>query len=729
MNRSLASLFALLALSSACGDPSRGGPEFTLTVAEGGQTTTALPWPSDLFLDDNGHVAPASLPLDDSAQTTSILKDLATIQDGFGVTTGAYFPVGRFPAQAGDPAIAVDEASLLGHVHLYQLSCKNGVAPSADELPIYVHLRAQDKPQRVYVRPQFGVVLREQCTYAYVVTRDVTSNQGALGPSADLEVLLGGAAPEARLQRAYEVYAPLRARLAAGPITPAQVAAATVFTTHSLTKDYVAARAALLAGAKPKATVQSVWARTATAADDGNLEQIFGTPAVEQPGMDNPGGMAHAAIEYVIHGTFLATDFLGGSTKNAIGIDATAVGQVEYDAAGAPKAKGTVLVPFTIVIPTGADLTKLKYAVVQHGLGSSRLDMMTVASTLATKGIASMVIDLPFHGARSAGAVDKLTELTSAMTPDGFAETDSNASLGFFAVSGNAAAGIPNLSPRAVRSHFFQSVNDIEAAFLLLSDGDLSAIFAREPRLATLKFDGSAVGYVSESFGSMIGTIVAAVQPNLVGAVLDVGGGGLLFPLLLNSATFAPLFGTLLDSNFGTNAAGGVDPPSTDWAYNLGQSLLDLGDALAFSPYVIPPQSYGTTGDMPCHVLQLSAWRDELVPNPANIALARGLGLDPVQLADGVAPDLLDWGATTKTGAVSGNGAAGRTAAFVQFHEAAHGMISVRGGFHRYDLSSGAPPFPMLTTPVPIANPTDRVHALTASFMDAVLKGAVPEVK
>jgi hypothetical protein len=279
-----------------------------------------------------------------------------------------------------------------------------------------------------------------------------------------------------------------------------------------------------------------------------------------------------------------------------------------------------------------------------------------------------------------------------------------------------------------VRSHFFQAVNDIEAAFLLLSDGDLSAIGAADSRLASLKFDKSSVGYVSESFGSMIGTIVAAVQPNLSGAVLDVGGGGLLFPLLLNSATFAPLFGTLLDSNFGTNAAGGTDPSDTDWAYNLGQSLLDLGDALAFAPYVIAPQTFNPS-DLPCHVLQLSAWRDELVPNPANIALARGLGLDPVQLADGVAPDLLTWDATIKTGTVSGNGASARTAAFVQFHEATHGMIAERVGLHRYDLSSGAPPYPMLATPVPVNNPIDRINQLVGDFMDAVLKGQTPEVK
>ncbi len=704
-----------------CQNPDGNGPAFTFTVAEGAQSTSALPWPSDLFMDANGHIAPASLPLSDSAQTTSLLNDLATLQDGFGVSSGAYFPV---DTAAGK----VDAASLVGNVHLYPLSCKNGSSPGTDELPVYAYLRASDKPQRVYARPVFGAVLHEACTYAYVITRDVKTDLGALAPSADLTALLSESAPGARLLHAHDVYAPLRAKLANGSIDAAQVAAATVFTTHTLTKDYLAARAALLAGAKPKATVSQIWARTPTTDDNGSLDTIFGVATVEQPGMDNAGGMAHAGIEYVIQGSYTATDFLGGATKNALGIDATVVGQVEYDAAGAPKAKGSILVPFTLVIPTGADLTNLKYSVIQHGLGSQRLDMMTVANTLATKGIASILIDLPFHGARSADAQDKLTDLTDAMAPDGFSEYSSNASLGFFSVNGNTAMGIPQLSPRSVRSHFFQAVNDLEAAYLLLGGGDLSAIGARDSRLAALKFDDTAVGYASESFGSMIGTIVAAFQPNLVGAVLDVGGGGLVFPLLLNSATFAPLFGTLLDSNLGTNAAGGVDPGDTDWAYNLGQSLLDLGDSLAFSPYVVGAQSYAT-GDKACHVLQLSAWRDEVVPNPANIALARGLGLQPVQLTDGVAPDLLDWGTTATQGMLAGNGTGGRTAAFVQFHEAGHSMLTQRQGYHRYDLSGGKPPFPALARPMPIANPTNRAHALTGSFLDAALKAQVPEVK
>ena len=727
MQRRLFVPFMSLVVSSllgACSDSSKptptSGPVATLTVADGAQSTDSIPWPSDLFLDASGHVAPAALPLGDSAQTTSLLNDLKTTQDGFGVFTGAYFPVA---------AGSVDPASLTSHVHLYPLSCKNGAPLPADEIPVYIRLRSQDKPQRIYARPETGIVLREACTYAYVITRDVvTSDMGALTPSADLTALLADASPEPRLAHAHDVYAPLRTRLASGAVTAVQVAAATVFTTHSLTPDYLKGRAQLVAAPKPKATVTYIFARTQASGDDGSLEYLFGTPEVEQPGMDNLGGVSHTGIDYVVQGTFQTIDFLGGTTKNAIGIDATVVGQVEYDANG-PKAKGMINVPFTLVIPTGADLTNLKYAVVQHGLGAERMDMITVANTLAVKGIASILIDLPFHGGRSPAAVDKVFAMTGVMGPDGFAETDANPSFGFFSLNGNPGAGIPNLSPRSVRSHFFQAVNDIERAFLLMSTGDLSAIGAKDARLTTLHFDATAEAYVGESFGSMIGTIVSAFEPKLVATVLDVGGGGTIFPLLLNSAEFAPLFGTLLDSNLGANAAGGNDPADTDWAYNLAEMLLDGGDSLAFSPYVVAQQTYSATADSPCHVLQLSAWHDEVVPNPANIALARGLGLTPLTLSDGVAPDVLSWAVTPATGMLSGNGAGGRTAAFVQFHDAIHVMMTERKGNHNYDLSKGVPPFPTLTTPVPVDNPIDRIHAIVGSFVDAALKGQVPKVQ
>ena len=224
-NRSIIAIVAALgALGAACGGSS--GPEATFTVVPGAQPLEALPWPSDLLRDDAGHVAVASLPLEDTAVRAQMIVDLNTEQDGFGVFSGAYFPVGRYDVGGKPEPLAVTEGSLTGNVHLLQLACADGTALPTDELPVYVHLRTHDKPQRIYARPERGVVLRERCTYAYVLTRAIATDQGALGPSADLAAVLDDAAPDSRLARAHDVFAPLRARLAKGPVPREDVAAA-----------------------------------------------------------------------------------------------------------------------------------------------------------------------------------------------------------------------------------------------------------------------------------------------------------------------------------------------------------------------------------------------------------------------------------------------------------------------------------------------------------------------
>lgn len=731
-----------------CGGGGSSGPVVTYTITAGTQELKGIPFPSDTLRDASGHVAIQTLEFGNgSPNFADILDDLNNEQDGFGATSGAFFPVGRYVSGAvGDAAVdpktgSVDESTLAGNVHLLPLSCPDGsVTASTPELPVITHLRATDKPQQIYVRAEQGIVLHEQCTYAYVITSGVKTDKGALGPSADMAALLSDKAPkDSRLTAAYGVFSPLRTRLAAGSITTADVAGATVFTVHSLTPDYLNARTMLTATPAPTAAVSYIFARSKQAGDTDTLDALFGVPAMELPGDDNAcatpptstdvnGCQAHGNIDYVINGTFQTIDFIGGTTKNPMGIDATEAGQIKHDSSGNPVNKGTILIPYSIVIPaasTGVDLTNLRVAVVQHGLGADRTSMLTVANTLAGKGIASILIDLPFHGTRRADAVDTAYNLTAQAGMDGFGESMTYAAFGFFDTKGNDAIGLPIANPRAIRAGFFQAVNDIEQAFRLIEGGDLSAIGAADARLAGLKFNTTHEVYVGESFGSMIGTIVSAFQPGLEASVLDVGGGGTVIPLLVNSATFGPLFTTVLDGAVGAQPTS--DPLDTDWSYNLAQWLLEEGDSLAYSPYVVQQQSW--PGDHPCHVLQISAYLDELVPNPANLALARGIGLQPLTLSDGTAPDLTGWPeAMTATGQLMGNLPNGLTGAFIQFRPATHVLMTERTGYHQYDLSQPFP-FPKLSTPVPVTNPIDRVNAIVGDFIDAASQGMTPTVK
>src|SRR5439155_11220050 len=175
----------------AVGCSGKAGPVAQLTVHDtaAAQAIHDTPWPSDLWLDAGGHVALAKLePLGDVTLTPFALADLNRDEDGFGVSSGAYFPVSD----------ALDAATLDGNVHLYDLE-------SGAELPVTTHLRALDRPfANIYARPLNGVVLRERHQYAFVVTRAVKGPSGALSPSSDLATLLSAkSAPSGALGRAY----------------------------------------------------------------------------------------------------------------------------------------------------------------------------------------------------------------------------------------------------------------------------------------------------------------------------------------------------------------------------------------------------------------------------------------------------------------------------------------------------------------------------------------------
>jgi hypothetical protein len=219
-----------------------------------------------------------------------------------------------------------------------------------------------------------------------------------------------------------------------------------------------------------------------------------------------------------------------------------------------------------------------------------------------------------------------------------------------------------------------------------------------------------------------------AIEPRLGAAFLDVGGGGLVFPLMLGSPEFGPLISPFLDGAFGTATGDGVDPQDSDFNYNLAQMLIEAGDALAMAPYIV---QHPLPGSAPKHVLQPSAHWDETVPNVSNVALARAMGALPVNLSGGHTVDLIQWpnAPVPANAPVSANltvGGKAVTAAFIQFEPATHGMFSGRSGQRRWDLTN-----PMLFTkiaPTRVSNPIDRLHRIYAGFLGDYFAGRVPTV-
>jgi hypothetical protein len=695
----------------------QGGPVAQLTVRDtaAAQLLSETPWPSDLLRDDAGHVALAQLPLSDVGLTPYVLDDLHQVEDGFGVSTGAYFPVSD----------AIDAATLDGNVHLYDLG-------SGAEIPLVTHLRALDRPvANIYARPVNGAVLREGTQYAYVITRGVHGPSGALRPSGDLSTLLSASsAPSGALGRAYAVYKPLLDQLGQGALPKADdVAAATVFTTHSVTKRLVHMRAALAATPPPVASVTMVFARSPRGSQQ-SLDELLGTPAQNLPGGDNPGGVAHDHIAFVVQGTFQSPDYLNATSMlTPVGGSGTAIGVFD-ETDQLPRPKGTATVPFTLVVPDVTSYANLPVVIFQHGLGGDRSAVMSVANTLASAGFATLGIDIPFHGGRDSAATDTKHRYGGGTGPDGWGEWTDNPAFAFFDAVGDQKQGFPALLPAAARAAFMQSAFDVMQEVRLVTVGDLGALGTADMRLAGLTLRHDRVGYSGESFGAMYGVIAMAIEPDVGAALFDVGGGGLIFPLLLASADEGPVFAILLDGALGTSTVDPVDPPDTDFGYNLAQYLLEGGDPAAYGPYVLLAP---VAGNAPKNVLQLSAHLDETVPNQANEALAGALGLQPFDLSASERPDLSYWPGAPAEGAlptgpnVTGGGGAARVGAFVQFEPGTHGLLTTQIGYRRYDVTQPQP-YPKLDPPHTIDNPIVRAQGIYLKFMSDYFTSGTPTV-
>ncbi|HLH29467.1 MAG TPA: hypothetical protein VKW77_11145, partial [Acidimicrobiales bacterium] len=477
-------------------------------------------------------------------------------------------------------------------------------------------------------------VLAEHHRHAYVLTRGVTASGMPLAPSADFLAVRDATARPAdpRLARAWDLLQPLNDTLVQAGIGREDVLCAAVFTTESVSADLAAARAALYKEPAPAAAPAYVFAAAPMAGDDGSLDDLMGKPAAAQPGLDNPGGVTHANLAFVVQGSFVAPDFLAATQPVAgpTGATASQLGHIT-DASGAPMIQGHATIPFTLALPAGlASLANVPLVIVGHGIGGDRTAVLAVADTFAQKGLATLGIDFPFHGLRNPSATDLVHNLgcTNAgcrMGPDGFAESTTTAFLLFTDIMGGK--GVPPLDPDAIGSTWRQAALDLMATVRLAADGSFAALATKDPRLAGLSFAGDSLGYTGSSLASIIGTLMLSVEPRVKGAALSVGGGGIVFPLVTWSPEYRGQLEPLLENSIGIPAS--TDPVESDFGHNLFQFLLERGDPLASAPLV---------ASRPVHLLLAEAFHDETVPNAANEALAQALLLGYAQTTTGGTP-------------------------------------------------------------------------------------------
>jgi hypothetical protein len=302
-----------------------------------------------------------------------------------------------------------------------------------------------------------------------------------------------------------------------------RVVSLAVYTTRD-TGEHLRQIAAIEAAAPvPVATVDRVYR-----ASDGTLDALFGTPAENRPGRDNAAAtgtegetaVSHDRIEMVILGSFEAPRIVLGT--------GTEIGFVRRDATGAVEAGPDETVPFALVVPRGADVTDLPVAMAHAGQGGTRVEALLVGNTLAQAGIATLSTD-PFQlGARTESGADEQHNLRGGdLGPDGLYEhNDGDAQLRLQGVVGNAE-GLA-FHPSYAHGAGSQRIADGIAAVRFLRDGDVGAIAAADPALASLGFADDQIFWVGLSFGSWVGMSVATVTEGIAAAAFNVGPGSLI---------------------------------------------------------------------------------------------------------------------------------------------------------------------------------------------------------
>jgi hypothetical protein len=648
-----------------------GGPEALFDAAKAGDTR-AVPWPSDALL--SGGRLSVSYPFPfDSSNSDNLTQLAATLSeaDGFGVTSSVFFPVDQdLVLDAGAAATVVD------------------LEDPAQTRSFPLFYRASTR-QLVALAP-IGTALKEHHAYGCYVTGGVRGMKGGtLRASAGMADAIAGRGPAAQ-KGAYPAFAKYLEAQKLSPI------AATAFTTQTLT-GWVPKAIGDLTAMPPVATVTRVFHAGA------ELDELFGGPVTTtRPGRPASGGVLHDDVAFAIEGTYDVPHYLS-ATPGVLGL---------FDAALTVKA--TDHVPFMLVLPARASYAATPVVIFQHGINDDRKSVLEVASSFCRSGYAVLGIDELWHGSRRPGAVDLVNNLSGDMVPDGIGDPSSFGAVQyFFDFNGDQARGVPALDPRYMRDSFRQATVDLMQEVRLAKSGNWSAVAAADPALAALTIDGTKLVYAGESFGSILGSQVLALDPELSVGVLDVGGGGFMEDLAARSAEFAQLLQPFVSGAFDTEVdvnAPDELPTHAQMSLNLLQTVIEPGDGLALA----------TEADAQKSVLFLEAFSDETVPNSSTEALAAAWGVTQVMLSKLSVP--------TKVATFPQTAApytATPTRALVQLDPAAHPMITVQDG-HR-DYMIGFPPFVKLATPQTFPNPIEQVHALAVGFADSY-RTATPTV-
>jgi hypothetical protein len=571
---------------SACGSKPETMSRFELD-ADTTQTAQfyALPYPSDLRLDEGGHPLLSGWPNpDDNVEIAGLITSAAS-RTRWPVLAVGYidFDAPLSPRVLTD-AIATDPSAPILLVDL------SGTPPTRGRLtPVWATTNgpADDYlPQTtlaIAARP--GFVLAPSRQYAFVVRRGLDDTNGKrLGVPRDLSTLAHGGTPSAMNGAAAKtLYAPLWPVLSELGIDADDVAAATVVTTDDAVAETGKITDAVLASTS--VTIEGLaLVPVATATDPGFCE-LTGTVSFPQYQAGKPP---------------FDTD-----------------GALVFDASGNPVVQRMESADVVITIPKTL-MPAAGYPLVQFFHGSG--------------GTPSQIADAEATGDAPNQAISVGTGPASILGPEGIAMAASSLPVNPQRLPGAtdyAYFNEQNIS--ATRDIFRQGVIEqrlFNAALRKLQIPPSLLAGCTGPTLpataTAFQFDAANVYAQGQSMGGMYTNMIAAVEPAIKAAV-PTGAGGFWGYFILETS-FVPNASQLLGALFDINAVSFVHP-----VLALFETQVEPSDPLVSTPRL---HENPLAGSPARGVYEPVGYDDEYFPTTIYDAMA--LGYDHVEAGDEV---------------------------------------------------------------------------------------------
>jgi hypothetical protein len=549
-----------------------------------------VPFPNDVLIDQMTGLV--NLPSPSPGPEAALQLGLNTL-DGFSVTAPETLPIDFQSDMAnGD----IDPATVTS-MSAFMLGVTSNSQPSFTSQPVMVNMGMTFAGQ-IAVIPTHALE-SDQIRYAVAVTTSVKDKAGRNLVPPPLMVLVRGQNPlvdmnghttvpsvvgdsdAQQLEVLRQGLAPLFDALEMLDMIPREnIAAAWTFTTQSVMR--------------PLMALDDVPTKKALSTD---VTIAHVANAAEVAGLTLPFDATH--IGGVVIGTFHTQDVSDPTTRTISfardTIDATATFTTNV-----PQGAPAEPIRFAMTFPASPSPSPWPVAILQHGFTSWRGDVAVLADGFAAAGWATVMIDMPFHGARSACTADSQCNGSGVCSL-----TTGQCSTGLLAASpapGNAlacafkpftnddadcepvATGAAFVDPSnlfASRDNLRQFVVDAAQLERVLADGsNANGLKAQLAGTGLDQFDGTKLAYLGISLGGIGGTLYLSVAPTPTVGVLNVTGGD---PFdIIAQGSFAPVLQPLL-----TTLGIMPDTPAYLQLQSTARWIVDAADPLAVGRHLI----------------------------------------------------------------------------------------------------------------------------------------------